>query len=658
MIRLSLLKLFLLISSTHAAPSTIGASMRSARANGHASFQINAEKADGSTFQFNVVEASIPALNANTQLKLADGSTSSIGAGVLHTLLVSDGDNGETFALLAVDEDDNVHGIVDRKNEKPMKIRQNGNNGKAFAEEETNLVAPDWSCGTDHVDAEGNPFHRDLEEDHHHDHEHEHDHRDHSHHDHSHHHKIESAMQSLSKQLRGTKINPLNKQPVRHLQSSSNYNYQVDLYMEIDNAFVTRSGGTMQTALNYINSLVTAANVVYEVEIDTHLHVAFVELNTVYDLSTSTSDALSIMRTTYANSVWHTAGIDLHHALLGKGLGGGIAYVGVLCRSDYGYGLTASIGGSFVSLDYRVVWDLVAFMHELGHNFNSPHSHDTNGYNPAIDTCGTTCPASSTNTKWSTIMSYCHLCSGSYANQMYSFGGSYSGAGTKTDVNSWINDVELMNNGNTVRASVDPRREAHRMYYHASTRGSCLAVPVAPATPAPVTPKPTNAPVTPKPTNAPVTSKPTNAPVSSAPVTPSPTDAPVTSAPVTPKPTDAPVTAAPVTPQPTDAPVTASPTKAPITNPPTTATNCEDPNITQTDCIAAPNCEWIKVKRNGYCRFSTSNPNPPSPTPPTTPNPTGGGGGTCDGVGASCTASSGNCCNGCQMKGKWANTCK
>ena len=170
-------------------------------------------------------------------------------------------------------------------------------------------------------------------------------------------------MQSLSKQLRGTKINPLNKP--RRLQSSS-YSYQVDLYMEIDNAFVTRSGGTMETALNYINSLVTAANVVYEKEIDTHLHIAVVDLNGIYDSTTSTSDALTVMRNNYANSVWHTSGIDVHHALLGNGLGGGIAYVGVLCRSDYGYGLTASIGGSFVSLDYRVVWDLVAFMHEIG----------------------------------------------------------------------------------------------------------------------------------------------------------------------------------------------------------------------------------------------------------------------------------------------------
>jgi hypothetical protein len=189
----------------------------------------------------------------------------------------------------------------------------------------------------------------------------QHDH-DHQHHDHSHDHSIESVMQTLSQQLRGTKINPLNKP--RRLQSTS-YNYQVDLYIEIDNAFVTKSGGTINSALNYINSLVTAANQVYENEIDTHLNVAFVDLNSVYDLSTSTSDALSIMRTAYAASSWHHP-VDLHHALLGKGLGGGIAYVGVLCRSDYGYGLTASIGGSFVSLDYRVVWDLVAFMHEIG----------------------------------------------------------------------------------------------------------------------------------------------------------------------------------------------------------------------------------------------------------------------------------------------------
>ena len=125
----------------------------------------------------------------------------------------------------------------------------------------------------------------------------------------------------------------------------------------------------------------------YEKEIDTHLNVAVIDVNTNYDDSTSTSDALSLMRTNWkgdSSVSWHTSGIDLHHALLGKALGGGIAYVGVLCRADYGFGLTASMVGSFVSLNYRVVWDLVAFMHEIGHNFSSGHTHDTNAYNVSL----------------------------------------------------------------------------------------------------------------------------------------------------------------------------------------------------------------------------------------------------------------------------------
>ncbi|KAL7505444.1 hypothetical protein ACHAXN_002933 [Cyclotella atomus] len=152
----------------------------------------------------------------------------------------------------------------------------------------------------------------------------------------------------------------------------------------------------MNSALNYINSLVTAANQVYEIEIDTHLNVAFVDLNSVYDLSTCTSDALTIMRTTYAASTWHHP-VNLHHALLGRDLRGGIAYIGVLCRSDYGFGLTASIWWWFrqsglqgcVGLDRIYARD-------------RPHSHDVNINSPEIDTCGTSCPAASTNQKWST----------------------------------------------------------------------------------------------------------------------------------------------------------------------------------------------------------------------------------------------------------------
>jgi len=171
-------------------------------------------------------------------------------------------------------------------------------------------------------------------------------------------------MKALTESLQGANIDFANKHPV--LDPNGNYNYQVDLFLEIDNEFINNSGnGDFDTALNYVNALVTSANVVFEKEIDTHLHVAHVLVSDLYVSASGAREALEIMRNHYGSDSWHTPGIDLHHALLGKGLGGGIAYIGVLCRGDYGYGLTSSISGDFTNLDHRVVWDLKAFMHEV-----------------------------------------------------------------------------------------------------------------------------------------------------------------------------------------------------------------------------------------------------------------------------------------------------
>jgi hypothetical protein len=69
------------------------------------------------------------------------------------------------------------------------------------------------------------------------------------------------------------------------------------------------------------------------------------------------------MRSKYGGDEWHSSNVDIHHALLG-GIGGGIAYIGVLCRSDWGFGLTGGFKGNFESIDEPVVWDMKSFMHE------------------------------------------------------------------------------------------------------------------------------------------------------------------------------------------------------------------------------------------------------------------------------------------------------
>jgi hypothetical protein len=140
----------------------------------------------------------------------------------------------------------------------------------------------------------------------------------------------------------------------------------------------------------------------------------------------------------------------------GKPTNAGIAWVGVLCQSgflynvgtcggltpsydNYGgaYGYTGGIDGNFDIDNPAVVWDIDAVTHEIGHNFNSPHTHCYAGIggnaNP-IDKCysgeggcysGATslpsgCPGAGNGC--GTIMSYCHLLSGGMSNLSLTLG--------------------------------------------------------------------------------------------------------------------------------------------------------------------------------------------------------------------------------------------
>ena len=191
-------------------------------------------------------------------------------------------------------------------------------------------------------------------------------HRSHSHHGHFFDHASEiQSVSSIGKSLRGSR-NDIGRRALYYTDDyPKSYSYQVNLYLEIDQAFVDNHG-SFQAALDYIDLLISAASAIYEKEIDTHLHVVHVQKTNRYDPAKSTTDALSIMRSTFAGSEWHSENVDLHHALLAKDLGGGIAYVGALCNSDYGFGLSANLVGTFTGLGASTVWDLTVVAHELG----------------------------------------------------------------------------------------------------------------------------------------------------------------------------------------------------------------------------------------------------------------------------------------------------
>ncbi|KAL7464829.1 hypothetical protein ACHAXS_005152 [Conticribra weissflogii] len=629
----------------------------------------------GQDFSVHVREAT-PALTPTTTYGTGDGQVHQVSELNLgYTLFVADTDEEDegTVAIIAVDKDgDNVNGIVHKANGQKMKfVQSKGKSAQAFEAEE--FEPPAWSCGV--ADDEVNSTRRQLEVDGFFDFEGvleggNRDHREDNDHDGHHHHShnisiknTEKTFQGIKEGLRGSNIR-LGKR--RKLQTGS-YNYQVDIFIEIDQSLVTKTG-SLANAIAYVDAIFTGANTIYETEIDTHLSVSHIQLTNYYDSYSSTSSALSQMRTEYSSlgfdysakfsgETGQFSGHDLHHALLGRDMGGGIAYVGVLCNSFYGFGLSASLSGGYTKMDNSVVWDMMVTMHEIGHNFNSGHTHS--GYSPFIDSCGctkdgtctTACPAQLPLAKSSTLMSYCHF--GGYSNMMYTFSGKPIDAANR-DIPEGYTNSNLAGTFNN-----EPRRVNAKMYSHVSSRGTCTIAPVGPPPTAQPTPNPSAAPTnapTNLPTNAPTnipTNVPTNAPTSvptdaptNAPTyaptnmptnapTLSPTNAPThlptnepTSAPTskpvgptnlpTPNPTEAPTNTA--TPPPTNLP-TNTPTNAPTKNPTSAPTNV--PTNTPTNApTSAPTNAPTNTPTKGPTSAPTKSPVTPAPTNSPTNTPT------------------------------------
>mmetsp|Transcript_20584 Transcript_20584/g.30541 ORF Transcript_20584/g.30541 Transcript_20584/m.30541 type:complete len:371 (-) Transcript_20584:1423-2535(-) len=143
-----------------------------------------------------------------------------------------------------------------------------------------------------------------------------------------------------------------------HTDSGGAYSYQVDLVIDIDPAFVSDSGGSTLAALAYVDLLVSAANTAYEKETDTHLNVAQVVQTNRYESQGGVSGCLTVLRNHYRSGSNWAPGVELHHALLGRNLGGGVAYLGVICNTDYGYGVSAGITGQYQGPAGVVMWDI------------------------------------------------------------------------------------------------------------------------------------------------------------------------------------------------------------------------------------------------------------------------------------------------------------
>ncbi len=213
--------------------------------------------------------------------------------------------------------------------------------------------------------------------------------------------------------------------------------------------------GNEQDALTYIGDLFGYISTIYQNDLGTALLVGDTNFwSTSSDPWEGTSTSCQLYEFgNYWNANNSATPRTISHFLSGKRTGGGIAWVGVLCRGafnvnnvscngldssgTYGgdYGVSANLNGNFNASNPSMIWDVVVVAHEIGHNFNSPHTHCYNGVGgnaEPVDQCysgqsgcysgSTSLPCGQSGAGCGTIMSYCHLLSGGTSNIAPSFG--------------------------------------------------------------------------------------------------------------------------------------------------------------------------------------------------------------------------------------------
>lgn len=178
--------------------------------------------------------------------------------------------------------------------------------------------------------------------------------------------------------------------------------------------------GSVNATTSYVTQLIAAVSDQYFVDVQATLSIAYLGIYTTaadpwtsQDSGGNASDLLAEFRAAWNANGW-PAQADLAHFLSGANLGGGVAYLNVLCNSSYGYGVSGNINGSidwgaWTGQAASFTWDFVVVAHELGHNFGTGHTHD--GYCPPLDHCYDNCDNSNSCSQ-GTIMSYCHTCGG------------------------------------------------------------------------------------------------------------------------------------------------------------------------------------------------------------------------------------------------------
>lgn len=184
----------------------------------------------------------------------------------------------------------------------------------------------------------------------------------------------------------------------------------VKVYFECDYQFYLDKGSNITSVSNYVTAFFNQVATLYQNE-NIDIQISQITVWDSVDPYASLNSTSAVLNSFLSNTGPNFNG-DLAHFLSTRNLGGGIAYVDVLCVKSYAFGVS-QIYNTYSDVP-AYSWTVEVVTHELGHNLGSAHTHSCSWPGGPIDNCYTpegSCSPGPAPTNGGTIMSYCHLTS-------------------------------------------------------------------------------------------------------------------------------------------------------------------------------------------------------------------------------------------------------
>jgi hypothetical protein len=186
----------------------------------------------------------------------------------------------------------------------------------------------------------------------------------------------------------------------------------VDIYFEADNTTYSNNGSSVTNTVNYVTALFNVVHLLFEND-SINANISAIKVWDIQDPYNSLTTTATVLNAFSANMANGFPG-DVAHFLCQRALGGGRAYLDVLCSSDaFKTGVSGNLNNSFNQFP-AYSWSTMVVTHEIGHNLGSPHTQSCTWPGGAIDNCYATeggCAPGPAPVNGGTMMSYCHLTS-------------------------------------------------------------------------------------------------------------------------------------------------------------------------------------------------------------------------------------------------------